>query len=371
MGVASEAFGVGNLAGSGPEGGRLQAWAPETEGDGRARPEREEWIRSLGREWVGALEALNRGAQGRGIPVQAGSSELLASGVARAWGWGAPPAELVARRDSRPAPPEHGAWVLRVPPGCAPLLRSSIEASPALASGGGPSIHVEESALAHLPSEGWRPGRWPAPESWHRAARLLHPWTKPDRAIVPGDAGDLLEHLGRSVAPERVLLVAWDLWRGAVASETNRAAYWLARQAAGFGDGESARRWRRQAQEWGIRVLDPCPECGASFARRERNVIRLGLELPARVTQRSLFPARGLRRRRRILRAGSRAASAFFAPLRTLLATTLRLGPEGGNSSLSHRAFSAHNPRPAALRSEPVVTFRRVLREAPPALREV
>jgi hypothetical protein len=328
--------------------------------------ERAHWERQFGVEWVEALEGLGRWAEEQGIPLQSGSSELLASGLAQSWGWGTPPVEL---RESGGMLGElwkvPGAWVLRVPPGCGGLIRNSIEGSPALAPHRGtPWIQVEETPLVYLPSEGWSSRRWPAPESWYRAARLVEPGVRPRKVPVPRDFLDLVRQLGATLAPERVLLRAWDLWRAAEASQSDQGAYWLARQAAGFADVESARLWRRQAWEWGIRVLEPCSERSGVCARRERNFIRLGLEFPARAAKTSLLRAHGHRwRLRRLVARISRNLARFTELAGHALGLVPGLRSEGGNSPFPPHTVIAHNPRPAALRSKPFVTFRRTFGE--------
>ena len=81
--------------------------------------ERAHWERQYGAEWVEGLEGLRHWADGLGIPVQAGSSELLVSELAASWGWSGLPECLYEASGGCAGDllRVHGCWVLRVPPG--------------------------------------------------------------------------------------------------------------------------------------------------------------------------------------------------------------------------------------------------------------
>ncbi|GJM44144.1 MAG: hypothetical protein DHS20C21_09860 [Gemmatimonadota bacterium] len=246
--------------------------------------ERERWTERYGRDWVSALEGLRLWAREVGIPVRAGSGALASSPLGQWWGWGGLP-ECIQGPQSGEGPSRStrvSTWVLRVPAGWADCLRTRIESDSRLdARGAAPVLVVEECALAHLPAEP-AVSRWPSPESWWRAERLLGlsgeaplaPRT-PEELVGGLQSGALGRH---PLEARRARLAAWDLWCAASAWESDRAAWWLVRAAAGFASPSEVAQWDACAERWGLRLLPAGVERSGLCARAEGSDIRRGLE---------------------------------------------------------------------------------------------
>jgi hypothetical protein len=243
----------------------------------RTLRERKVWGDRFGAEWVSALRRFSLWAREEGIPVQSGSPELLCSALARSWGWGAAPPSLLLEQNGAPAVPGAGGWVLRVPPGLGSRVRERLDSDAALAAAGrAPSIVIEETSLAHLPSHLGPAPRWPSAEGWLRGGRIVRLQTRLPDVLAPQDSEELVNRLRESMPAEEALMAAWDVWRAGTAWDRNRASYWLLRHAAGYANREAASAWRRRAADWGVRVLEPDATGSGLCARIENGAVRLG-----------------------------------------------------------------------------------------------
>lgn len=260
----------------------------------RATAELAGWDLRHGRAWSRALENVAHRAAAAGIPVRAGTPELLRFAALHEWGWSGPvPAEFLASPGSGEAcASPDPRWVLRVPFGAAGTVRAWLEEELASVDvAGAPSVLVEESPLAFLPAP--PAGDWPGAESWRHAAVRLGTEAPGCTPFVPRNAQGLLTHLRegdaatgrRPVADDRAALLAWDMWCAACAWERDPAAWWLTSRPVTASLPRVRSAWAH-AEARGIRVLAPCVNrsvrCASVEAAHERatgaSAVRLGLD---------------------------------------------------------------------------------------------
>lgn len=240
--------------------------------------ERKVWEEEFGARWVAALSRLRDWASEREIPIRAGSVELLGSALLASWGWANGGSDSIVR-------PGRGAWILRVAPGSAELVRARIDEDGSFDLPGTPAIRIEESLFAHLPvvSDGVI---WPNPEAWIHAARLLSTaGVSLGRSVVPSSPSAL--------AAERDALLASD-WRAAASAwETDRGAFWVARHSLGYATPFAREEWMRRAREWRLRVLPANVNESGIVPVRPGGFVRLGLaEIVSSETARTICEER-------------------------------------------------------------------------------